>query len=222
MVYLKMSLEDGSIRFQCMYPVLLLFFPENYLLILSDSLQDEFAATTKDPCTSSLAFQPVMPVIPPSTIDVMDDSDLCQESIIIENDIRYGFPKTTADKSSSTLQTGMPVITPILHQLMQWLLHTHVNKLQLKMPFYVHFQHSYHNIMCFQLHLKILCTSSSTFVMSGIPPSPMNFSMTSQEITYDYPILKEETVETLFNNISPSTQTPSLVDIDAPSSQPPE
>lgn len=119
--------------------------PENYLLILSDSLQDEFAATTKDPCTSSLAFQPVMPVIPPSTIDVMDDSDLCQESIIIENDIRYGFPKTTADKSSSTLQTGMPVITPILHQLMQWLLHTHVNKLQLKMPFYVHFQHSYHN-----------------------------------------------------------------------------
>lgn len=160
------------------------FSPENYLLILSDSLQDEFAATTKDPCTSSLAFQPVMPVIPPSTIDVMDDSDLCQESIIIENDIRYGFPKTTADKSSSTLQTGMPVITPILHQLMQWLLHTHVNKLQLKMPFYVHFQHSYHNIMCFQLHLKILCTSSSTFVMSGIPPSPMNFSMTSQEITY--------------------------------------
>lgn len=106
--------------------------------------------------------------------------------------------------------------------MMQWLLHTHVNKLQLKMPFYVHFQHSYHNIMCFQLHLKILCTSSSTFVMSGIPPSPMNFSMTSQEITYDYPILKEETVETLFSNISPSTQTPSLVDIDAPSSQPPE
>lgn len=193
--------------------------PENYLLILSDSLQDEFAATTKDPCTS---FQPVMPVIPPSTIDVMDDSDLCQESIIIENDIRYGFPKTTADKSSSTLQTGMPVITPILHQLMQWLLHTHVNKLQLKMPFYVHFQYSYHNIVCFQLHLKILCTSSSTFVISGIPPSPVNFSMTSQENTYDHSMLKEETIETHISSISPSIQTSSLVDIDAPNSQPPE
>lgn len=199
------------------------FSPENYLLILSDSLQDEFAATTTDPCTSSLAFQPVMPVIPPSTIDVMDDSDLCQESIIIENDIRYGFPKTTADKSSSTLQTGMPVVTPILHQLMQRLLHTHVNKLQLKMPFHVHFQHSYHNIMCFQLHLKILCTSSSTFCNVWYTTfTDELFNDKPRDYIYDYPILKEETVETLFNNISPSTQTPSLVDIDAPSSQPPE